>query len=159
MLRLKAIKARKAVAYGVVALATGTLPAMSMAEIYQWRDEQGRVHFSDKKPENASAKDISDTLTPANVDQGHQHTQDLRGAYRGKTDAEIKYEQRKAYQQEEARHKLQVYCDKARRRLETLQGPVYFEREDGSTYTVSEKEREKMAQDYRAKVRKHCGNN
>ena len=159
MLKVKVIQIQKSVANVLFALVIGMLPAISMAEIYQWRDEQGRVHFSDKKPENASAKDISDTLTPANVDQGHQHTQVLKGAYRGKTDAEHKYEQRKAYQQEEARHKLQVYCDKARRRLETLQGPVYFEREDGSTYTVSEKEREKMAQDYRAKVRKHCGNN
>lgn len=39
------------------------MAASGWAEIYQWRDEQGRLHFSDEPPEKAPAKEV--TLQPA----------------------------------------------------------------------------------------------
>jgi hypothetical protein len=37
----------------VVVLAMVLLPALASAELYKWTDAQGRVHFTDKKPEAA----------------------------------------------------------------------------------------------------------
>lgn len=31
---------------------------LASAEIYQWKDASGKVHFSDKKPENLSAREL-----------------------------------------------------------------------------------------------------
>lgn len=39
------------------------LTAPAMAELYQWKDESGRVHFSDKKPGNS--KQINTLQAPA----------------------------------------------------------------------------------------------
>ena len=47
------------------------LPAA--AEIYQWRDDQGRLHFGDKPARNANAKPVAleqiNTMTPVYVPQ------------------------------------------------------------------------------------------
>jgi len=38
-------------------------PSMSHAELYQWKDEQGHVHFSDKKPSSEEAKVLAPSST------------------------------------------------------------------------------------------------
>lgn len=35
-------------------LAVMLLPAMAVADLYKWTDAEGRVHFTDKKPESAA---------------------------------------------------------------------------------------------------------
>ncbi len=39
-------------------LATILLAWKAYPEIYKWTDDQGRIHYSDKKPENSIAKEI-----------------------------------------------------------------------------------------------------
>ena len=51
------------------------LPPLSQAAIYRWVDESGKVHFSDKQPENnATAQDISGQLRPLNNDSSTTET-------------------------------------------------------------------------------------
>ncbi|MBE9564337.1 MAG: glutaredoxin family protein [Proteobacteria bacterium] len=44
--------------YGAVLFITALFPAAVTAEIYKWVDGQGKIHFTDSPPEQASVKQI-----------------------------------------------------------------------------------------------------
>jgi hypothetical protein len=48
----------------------------AMAELYQWKDENGRVHFSDKKPGTASATTLQ--VPAAQRPSGHKQHDNAR---------------------------------------------------------------------------------
>ena len=138
---------------GLILVQVGT----AEAEIYQWRDADGKLHFSDKKPKNKEAKDISGELTPVNIDQSRDEREKLNRLYAPETPEEQALAEQQRQQQEQKKSERELACDKARKNLALLQGPVFFEREDGSTYTISETERKQRARDFQAMVEKHCG--
>ena len=62
------------------------LTPLSQAAIYRWVDESGKVHFSDKQPENnATAQDISGQLRPLNNDSSTTETEKLKTVFPGET--------------------------------------------------------------------------
>jgi len=48
-------------------LLSATLSQSTLADIYQWTDENGKVHFSDKPPRDRQVTNISHTTTHINV--------------------------------------------------------------------------------------------
>ena len=60
-------------------LATLLLPGLASAEVYRWVDDEGNVHFSDKKPADGQAQEIEieTRQPPAEPDEGEQRRLDL----------------------------------------------------------------------------------
>lgn len=125
-------------------------------EVYQWRDADGKVHFSDRKPVAAEAQDISEAVKQNNVDDSSGERKKLQQLFAPETAVERQAREQKQQQTAQQQQERQKRCDTARKQLSILRGPVYFTRDDGSEYEISEAERERLAQDYAAQIKKYC---
>ncbi len=132
------------------------LPPASAATIYQWRDENGKLHFSDKKPKHQPAQDISGTVGNVNVDDSGAERAKLQRLFKPATAEEKALQRRQQQQAAQQARQRRTQCDKARRYLAVLRGPVYFSREDGSTYDISEDERRQRVAEVEAQIRANC---
>lgn len=126
------------------------------AEIYQWRDADGKLHFSDKKPKQQAAKEISDTVGDINMDESAVERAKLERLFKPETPEEKALREKEAGQQAYRDEKQQEQCEQARNYLDTLKGPVYFVREDGSSYDISEAERRQRIEALQAQIRQNC---
>ena len=144
----------------LLALALCISSPLLQAEIYQWRDAQGKLHFSDKRPPSQTSEEISGQLAPLNIDESAIEQSRLDQVFRGETPEEKQWRQNKEAeagrlrrQQEEAQ---QERCDEMRRHLSALRGPIYYEREDGSTYTISVAEQKQRIIELEAGIAEQC---
>ena len=126
------------------------------AEIYQWRDASGKLHFSDKKPPRQAAEEIATDLQPVNVDDSGAERARLERLFKPETAAERAVQQRQAQLQKQQQSYAQQRCEQARTYLAALQGRVSFVRDDGSSYTISEAERRQQAAAMEAQIREYC---
>lgn len=61
---------RLLVAFAVILM----MPVSSLAQVYKWTDENGKVHFSDQKPESIQAEEVRVNVnTYTNVTQGNSN--------------------------------------------------------------------------------------
>ena len=127
------------------------------AEVYQWRDENGKIHFSDTKPKQQQAKDISHTVEQVNVDESSAERAKLQQLFKPETEEEKAMKREKAARKARQKAERKKQCAKAREELRILRGPVYFVRDDGSTYDISKAEQARRVADYESQIRKHCG--
>nr|WP_237457506.1 DUF4124 domain-containing protein [Pseudomaricurvus sp. HS19] len=141
---------------GVLIAALGGVSPALQAEIYQWRDAQGKLHFSDKKPERESAEEISGQLAPLNLDESAAEQSRLGQVFRGETPEERQWRQRQESEARAAEQEQAQRCDEMRRYLQAISGPVYFEREDGSTYDVSVQEQQRRMRAAAAQIADEC---
>jgi len=121
------------------------------AQIYRWIDDEGNVHFGDEQSRNVQAEEISENLPKLNVSEGS----DTGYVPSGESSTERNKRIREERQAEVAARK--PACDKARKELKIISGPVYFTNDDGSNYTVSETERVKLEKELRAEIERYCG--
>lgn len=126
------------------------------AEIYQWRDASGRVHFGDKKPAAADTEVVSRQVTEVNTDESAAERKKLERLFKAESAAERAHRQRQEVEQRRNQAERERQCEQARRQLELLQGPVYFTREDGSSFSISESERERRAFEMAGQLAIHC---
>jgi len=66
----------------IVLLSLILLPGIAVAEVYQWVDEDGNVHFGDSPPDNADAQTVDLPPGPSDqqVEQAQQRLQDALDA-------------------------------------------------------------------------------
>ena len=107
-----------------------TLP--SAAQIYRWVDENGKVHFSDKKPETREAETVSVEAPPVlPPDEGELRRRELLR----RAEADFQYKRRRAAEEDARTQALeqeiasrqntqQAKCDDARIRLGVLGEPM-----------------------------------
>lgn len=126
------------------------------AEIYQWRDASGKLHFSDKKPEKQAAEEISAQLDPLNNDDSTAEREKLGRLFKPETAGEKDMRQRDAQQQAQLEQQYEQRCDRARTYLDALRGRVTFVRDDGTTYTITEAERRQKEGEVQAQIRQYC---
>ncbi len=126
------------------------------AEVYQWRDENGKVHFSDKKPKQQKVNDISESVESVNVDESRQERDKLGRLFKPETAEEKAHKQRKAAQEHNNKIRREQRCAKAKKGLEILRGPVYFTREDGSSYDISTEEQARRVAKLERAIQKNC---
>ena len=133
------------------------LPLMSFSEIYQWKDANGKIHYSDKPPENsAGSKDISDQLRPLNSDSSTSETGKLKQVFAGETPEEKNYRlQQQAKQQQQEANRQQA-CQQARNQLSVLRGRVAFIDKEGKEVIVTEEERQQRADKLALEIDKYC---
>lgn len=133
------------------------LTPLSQAAIYRWVDESGKVHFSDKQPENHSnAQEISGNLRPLNHDSSATETEKLKAVFQGETAEEKAFNARQQVEREKQRLLKQQDCQKARNQLSVMRGRVVFKDAEGKDIIVSEEERQQQAKQLEQQVQIHC---
>jgi hypothetical protein len=133
------------------------LPPLSQAAIYRWVDESGKVHFSDKQPENnATAQDISGQLRPLNNDSSTTETEKLKTVFPGETPEEKAFNARQKAEQEKQHLHKQRDCQKARNQLRVLRGRVAFEDSEGNEIIIREEDRQQRAKQLAQQIQIDC---
>ncbi|WP_197023843.1 DUF4124 domain-containing protein [Microbulbifer sp. HZ11] len=125
------------------------------AELYRWVDKDGKVHFGDRPPVEAKAEPLSGQLKPVNS-AAPTHRQDFPDHRRG-NEIEQEYVARKQTEQVNQLRQQQIACQRARKQLSILQGPVYFVDAEGKESTISERQRVIEARKLEAQIRRLCG--
>lgn len=121
------------------------------AQVYKWVDAKGNVHYSDKKPKDQNANEISKSLPAANIDTSHEKLKALENIRRQRLNdqaQEQKTKQAKAQQRGEA-------CRNARRHLSRVKGRSYFRYGSGDQKT-SETQRAKLVKAAQGRVNQLC---
>lgn len=139
-------------------LASLILSQPGFAEIYRWRDKDGKLHFSDQPPEQSTAEatEVSDTLQPINRDTSSEEHEKMKQVFPTESAAESRYREtqnNKLRAQQQAR---QQQCQQSRELLKTLQGPVAFIDDSGEEVVVSEEERQRRAKNLEQEINRLC---
>jgi hypothetical protein len=129
------------------------------AAIYQWTDEQGRVHYSDR-PVHDSAEKIK---TPKTSAPSQSQTPSVDRQQRRQRMLEI-YEQERAEKREakakakQERKERRRQCLDARIDYENYNtaGSIYDYQENGERVYLDKQQREKLLSDLKAKMEQYC---
>lgn len=128
----------------------------AQAEMYRWVDDSGKVHFSDKKPVEHKAEEISDQVRQQNIDYSGGSTKGQLQQYeRNQTARETERQQIKQRSDKWSGEKKE-WCRDARDRLRILRGRVSFFDNDNNEIKVTEKERESRATALEQDIQKYC---
>jgi len=139
----------------VVLLLLGSTTQLN-AEVYQWRDAEGKVHFSDKKPASTDAEDISDSLEHTNVEQSGDQRKRLNRLFVKETPEERQLKEAQARDSQTAQAQQENLCREARQRLKILRGRVVFPDGKGGYVSIPETERERRAGEMQRQVTRLC---
>ena len=127
------------------------------AEIYRWIDAQGKTHFSEHPPgDQVKSEEVSSQLSPLNRDSSSEETKKLQQLFKGATPEEQALQQQEKAQQQQRDQQKNLVCNKAKKQLQILKGPVYFTDNNGKEYSVSEEERQGRVSRLEQEIRRHC---
>lgn len=127
------------------------------AELYRWTDANGKVHYSDRKPdEQVQSEQIDSSLKPLNIDDSRQEWKKLETVFPDHEDTSFSREKKRNQQAQDEYYTK--HCKEAREYLSKLKGPVYFVDEEGNEYDISEKERKEREKEMEALIAEHCEN-
>lgn len=136
-------------------LALLALPTAASAEMFTWKDAEGRTHFGDQPPpelreqaEQIEAKAYAPG-TDAKAREVYDRTNRLFDATR-KVQEKAKGKEAKAAADNSER------CRQARDQERMLAGRVVFTDTEGKEYTVSEPERKRRLQEQREWISANC---
>ncbi len=142
-----------------LALAAFSVSMLANAQIYQWKDENGKTIISDKPPvgANATAKKI-DSSTPAAA--SNQKTLADRELDLRKRQKEAEDSSENAAKEQTASNERAKNCESARRYLQTLEsGERIAMRDDkGERYFMEDAQREQEIASTRQSIQSNCGN-
>ncbi|MFK7731678.1 MAG: DUF4124 domain-containing protein [Pseudomonadales bacterium] len=129
------------------------------AEVYKWVDEQGNVHYTDKKPANDKepAKvdvKVHNTRKDAELDAYREYTKRNREA--AETEAAIS--EKKKAKNRQTQQKRQHACKKILKRKREYQqgGVIYSEKKSGDRKYYSDEERAEVLRKLNKALKKHC---
>ena len=126
-------------------------------EIYRWVDDQGKLHFSDKKPQSDHpTEDISKQLRPLNSDTSASETEKLKQVFQEESAEEKAYHHQQQSQQQQHDNARQQACLEAKNQLSILRGRVAFHNPNGKEVIVTEDERARRANQLEEEIRRHC---
>lgn len=134
-----------------------TMMAMPVAaELYRWTDENGRVHFGDRPPEEEDhAAEQIEVQQPKPIGQGtdlqqiNERLQELRDQESERTERQEARAESRAQAREEA-------CEEARDRHVRLGRRFLYRREDGDTYSVSTEEAARDREELKQWIDENC---
>jgi hypothetical protein len=130
------------------------------AGIYQWRDEQGQMHYGDRPPDTtAEPLQLRSTPAPAqpspSEDSRRRTQKRLLEIYR----EERRQKQAEAERQRQQQAERQENCRRTRQRYARFEraGGIYQKDDQGGRNYLDQAAREQYMQDLRADVRRWCG--
>ncbi|WP_165495685.1 DUF4124 domain-containing protein [Marinobacter halodurans] len=140
-------------------LALAVLPLH--AEVYQWTDAQGQVHFGDRPPANADARERQiespRRLNGAGEDSAAR-IRELDEFFRRRQD-ERRAEEQAAAKREAASEKRDEACRRMLAELRHMKTINRFYRlnDQGETVFLSGEEGDRLRRNYRQSYEEHCG--
>ena len=143
---------------GVFVLLALALPAVALAAMYKWVDENGDVYYSDKKPpEVESAEEIRKQNYGVSDDQAASQLESLTD----KANAQQEDRETKASinaEQASYDEAIKQNCNIARKNLTLLTSTarVVLKDEDGNDYFLPEADKENKILDAQAQVDRYC---
>jgi hypothetical protein len=130
------------------------------AAVYQWTDDQGRVHFSDR-PTHESATEKKVRVPPANAPSRQTIPEDRKALRQRMLDV---YEQERAEKREAAvkrkqeRKERKRKCLSARARYDMYNnaGSIYDYTEDGERKYLNKEDRKEYISQLKADMKRYC---
>ncbi len=141
-------------------LATLAVPAS--AELYQWKDEQGRVHYSDLKPVGTQVRTLPQKPAPASdtTSSSPDDSQARKERQRRLADILRKEDEEREAQSRRAaadRAKHQQECLKHRKYLQEIEGRrIYDEGKNGERIFVDDKTRDARVREIEQALAEYC---
>ena len=133
------------------------IASTATAEVYQWVDEHGNKHFSDTPPpDKTQAKEISETLKPANIDESRGERKKLQKLFAKPTQEEDYYKKQKQAADQKKQQKKQEYCSYLKNRLRKISRRVVFVDKQGKDVKVSEAERKQRVKNLEKMIKQRC---
>ncbi|RYY77178.1 MAG: DUF4124 domain-containing protein [Gammaproteobacteria bacterium] len=123
----------------------------AQAEVYRWKDANGKMHFSDKRPESA-AENITEKVKQVNVDTSTAEHQKLETIFRKENDADREYRRQQAKPDPDQLRR----CEAAKEYLRVISGRVQFIDNEGKIVRVTEEERTQKVAETQAMIKKTC---
>lgn len=127
------------------------LPLGVSAEVYQWRDAAGKLHFADKKPAHNRYQDISQSVTRVNIDSSHVLRQGMSDIFTPMGSVEKQWQKE---QQRQLVAQVQQECSEQRKVLSLLQGPVRISDAKGDVLKVTERQRQERELRQKSKLQR-----
>ncbi len=158
------MKARKL----AVLLALG-FPLMTWAQIYTWKDANGRTHFGDQPPPNAQVKTmrggapveteapVTSGSAPSAQASGPKSWQDQNKDF-AKRQAEKAEAEAKASKEREAKAQKEEYCSNLRRNIAMLErgGRISKANDNGEAIPMSDSQLQSEIERTRSALAKDC---
>lgn len=146
------MKALKVFLSGVLVSA---LPVL--ADVYQWTDENGKVHFSDKPPANQSAENITDITKPINIESNTTEREKIRDIFAPLTEEEQRYQEQEAQGRTREQLRKQQQCAELRKRLNFFQTQRFYWVDDsGKETNATEAERQEAISALQKAINDKC---
>jgi hypothetical protein len=130
------------------------LASSPQAEVYRWVDENGKTHYSDKKPKS-EAEDITEAVKKQNIDTSIEEQRKLQEIFRPENDADREYYRQQQLKNQPTPEHIQ-HCNKQRRYLSKIDGRVQFVDEEGNVVPVTEKQRQQRVEELQRYLVEHC---
>ncbi len=133
-------------------------PAVSVAEVYRWVDEDGRTHFGDRPPTQAASQEVKVESAPARVDNSARDRQQKVNAFLEQKQQERDQQRAADAKAEKQAAKRAEQCTKLRARLKYMDSvsTFYNLNEQGERVFVSESENTRIREQFRRKVEETC---
>ena len=130
------------------------LASSPQAEVYRWVDENGKTHYSDKKPKS-EAEDITEAVKKQNIDTSIEEQRKLQEIFRPENEADREYYRQQQLKNQPTPEHIQ-HCNKQRRYLKKIDGRVQFVDEEGNVVPVTEKQRQQRVEELQRYLAEHC---
>lgn len=124
------------------------------AEVYRWVDEDGKVHYSDKKPKT-DAEDITRQVSKQNIDTSIDEQRRMQQIFRPENEADREFYRQQQLKNQPTPEHMQ-HCNELRKYLEAIDGRVQFIGEDGKVVPVTETERRQRVEETQRYLDEHC---
>lgn len=125
-----------------------------LAEVYRWTDEEGKVHYSDRKLAS-DAEDITAKVSVQNIDTSQDEHRKLQQLFRKENDADRAYLRQQEQQNGPSSERVSQ-CEKLRHLLIEASGRVQLVDQDGKEKRFTEKDQQKLLSEMRAAEQQHC---
>lgn len=132
----------------------------AVAEVYRWVDKSGKVHFSDKKPQdqNKSVESIEVNAPPIVDNPELERTRQQNRARFEALDAERELKAKQQAQINAAKKRKHQHCSFLRRKLAAYEKAAYLYKLDknGERIIQEDKTKQKAIQELKKVIRKEC---
>lgn len=144
----------------IVLMLLGSISLSANAGVYKWVDANGQTHFGDRPPAQAASSEVKVNSAPASVDAGARERHQKMTEFLDQQQEEREARQAANAKAEQKAEKQAEQCKKLRARLKFLASvsTFYNINDQGERVYVNEAENTQIREDFRAKVRKTCGN-
>jgi hypothetical protein len=139
---------------GILGLLSYT--TLTFAEIYRWVDDEGKVHYSDRKL-SANAEDVTKDVSIQNIDTSQDEQRKLQQIFRAENEADREF-YRQQQQQNNPSSEQTAYCKKLRNHMREASGRVQLVDENGKVVRFTKKDQQEYIAELQQLEQQHCNN-